>query len=195
MVIANALLCGVTWIAARNQSKDMRDSIAVGEKAANAAGLSAEAAVRSSEAANASAQLAARQKREMLERETNITAHRVATLVARVQELVTTRIDLSNQIYRDFSSMPEKQKLDQVSTRTQQASDYASAVLTSNHDAKQDESLAAELRQLDQHVVQLDAFKEQLADEILDLRRVIQENQDAAHRFQDRAEREFNRHR
>jgi hypothetical protein len=193
MVIANILLCGVTWIAARSQSKDMRDSIAVSEKAADAAGRSADAAGRSSDAASASAQLAARQKREMLERETNIVAHRVATIANRVTELASLRIGLSNQIFRDFDSMPEKQKVDEILARTKEAAARASAVLESNFAPKPDEVIGGELRQLDQYLVRLEAFKEQLADENFDLRRVIRENQESARRFQDQAERNFDR--
>jgi hypothetical protein len=191
MVVANVLLCGVTWMGARNQSKDMRDSIAVGEKSAEAAGRSADAAVRSSDAASASAQLAARQQREILERETNIVAHRVAMLAARVRELVTLQINLSHQVFRDFDSTPEKQKLDNISGQVQQATDDASAVLTSSVPAKPAEALAASLRQLDRHMVQLDAFKEQVSDDIVDLRRVISGNQETARRMQDRAEQQL----
>jgi hypothetical protein len=195
LVIANAFLCGLTYVAGRNQSKDMRDSIAVAEKAANAASRSADASVRSSDAANAAAQLAARQRREMLERETNIVAHRVATAAHRVEELVTLRIDLSHQIFMNFDSSPEKQNLDKIMARKQEAADGADGVLTSNFGAKSDEGLAGELRRLDQHLVTLEALKEQLSDEILDLRRIIRENQEQARRFQDRAERDFRDHR
>jgi len=191
IVLANVVLCGVSWVAARKQSLDMRDSILVSEKAAVAAGRSADAAVRSSDAANASAQVAAQQKREMLERETNIVAHRVVTASNRVQELVTLAINLSNQIYRDFNSMPEKQALDAILARNQEAADNAQAVLASAFATKLDDVLAGDLRQLDQHLVRLEAFKEQLLDENFDLRRVIRENQESARRAQDRAEQQF----
>jgi hypothetical protein len=199
MVVANALLCALTWVGARNQSKDMQASIAVGKASADAAGRSADAAVRSSEAASVSAQLAARQQRDMLERETNIVAHRVATLAARVLELVTLRVNLSNRAYRDFDASPEKQKLDEITARTQEAASNAEAVLApSTAGPKRDDRLAGELRQLDRHQVVLEAFKERVSEEIDDVRRVLREGQEAAQRMQERAEaqmREMRNHR
>jgi hypothetical protein len=199
MVVANALLCAVTWVGARNQSRDMQASIAVGKASVDAAGRSADAAVRSSEAASVSAQLAARQQRDILERETNIVAHRVATLAARVLELVTLRVNLSNRLYRDFDSSPEKQKLDEISADTQEAARNAEAVLApSTAGPKQDGRLAGELRQLDRHQVVLEAFKERVMEEIDEVRRLLRESQESAQRMQDRAEaqmREMRNHR
>jgi hypothetical protein len=188
MVIANALLCAVTWVGARNQSKDMRESIAVAEKAAGAAGRSADAAVRSSDSAGASAQLASRQKREMLQRETNIVAHRVAIVANRVGELAVLTNGLGNQLFRDYGASPEKQKVDEMLARRQQAADNATAVLASSLVDKPDESLAGDLRQLDEHLVKLEGFKEELSEEIADRRRAVRENTETMRRMQDKAE-------
>jgi hypothetical protein len=193
MVIANALLCGVTWLAARNQSKDMKASIAVAEMAAGAAGRSADAAVRSSNSANASAQLASRQKREMLERETGIVAHRVAIAANRVGALVTLTSNLFNQIFRGYDESPEKKRHDEILAHREAAADSAAGVLAASASQKSDDSLAAELRQLDEHLVRLEGFKEELLDDISNQRRIIRENQEAMIRTQDRAERMFHK--
>lgn len=191
MVVANVILCAVTWVGARNQSKDMQDSIAVGQKSADAAGRSADAAVRSSDAASASALLAAQQQRDMLQRETNIVAHRVAQMSVRLLDLVELRINLSRRRYREFDSMPEKAKLDETSARTREAAADAEAVLAPGSGPKTDEILAGELRRLDRHQVLLEAFKEQVSDEIVEVRRMLREDEEQARRFQDRAEQQM----
>jgi hypothetical protein len=75
----------------------------------------------------------------------------------------------------------------------QAAADSAAGVLAASASQKPDDVLAADLRQLDEHLVRLEGFKEELLDDISNQRRIIRENQESMIRTQDRAERMLHR--
>jgi hypothetical protein len=172
LVIANAGLCWITFRGARRQSRDMGASIDVAQRAAEAANRSADAAHRSADSASQSAQLAARQRRDALERETNVTAHRVIQTADRVKQVAVSLI----VAYRELSATagrganpammnPVQQRADKRCEFAKEKADAAQAVLDADFAGKPDEALAAELRRLDESLVQLEATKEEIAAE------------------------------
>ena len=173
LVVANAALCVLTWRGAGKQSRDMRDSIAVSERAAEAARLSADAASRSADPANNTAALATRQRREELERDTNRAAHPVTATAARIDELAGSvpgrraqLLMLSGRSVTSAEAESARRKMELRQQRTAELITIASQVLGSQLDKPSDAELAADIRRMDAHLVQLQLMKEDVTGEL-----------------------------
>jgi hypothetical protein len=107
-----------------------------------------------------------------LEREVNVTAHRVIQTANRVKELAVSLI----VAYRDMwvtagqganpvMMTPVQHRADKRCEFAKEKTDGAQAVLDTDSTEKPDEALAAELRRLDESLVQLEATKEEIVAE------------------------------
>ena len=179
LVVANAALCLVTFFGARKQSQDMRDSIAVARQAADAAG-------RAADAANQSAQLSARERREALERETNLAAHRVTQTASIVKELAVGLLPTYQESFGaagrqgvDPRTEPVRIQAEKRVEFAKEQSDAAQGLLDAEFARKSEDELVRELRRLDASLVRLEAIKEEIAVERATVEGKIRKNREA----------------
>jgi hypothetical protein len=180
LVLATWALAGVTvalWLATlggvRKQSRDMRESIRIAQQSAEAASKSADAAMRSADAAKESADLAARQRREELEREANHAAFKVIATAARVQQLaervppaLAQLLALSGMGTGTSQTEHSQRKLKLRQERTAEFGGEASALRVALRDNPSDSELTAGLRNMDVHLAHLDLMRQDITDEL-----------------------------
>lgn len=173
ILIANAVLCGVTFYLGMRQSSDNKRSIAVSAQAADAATISAQAADRSATAASESIAVSRRQERAALERETNRAAHKVvgtATRLARLAQAVPTAREQLHILSQNV--VPEEIREDSANTlRERRAimdpmSAYANDITRDALRSLDDELLTVKLWRMDEYQVKLDVLREEITDEL-----------------------------
>jgi hypothetical protein len=160
-------LCWITTRAAKKQSEDMQAYVAAAKQTATAAEASAAAAKKSADAATVSAEHATRQWRGALEREANVLAHRVSVTATRVKQLTVSVITAHRQLLIFAGRTSTEQELAPIKAtaeeRTKRADEIAAEALNlvgADLQTVTDTELAARLRRLDEHLVQLEAAKE-----------------------------------
>ena len=163
LAIATIGLCLITALIGRKQGRDMRESIRVGQEAAHAAIRSANATVQAVEAA-------ARQRRELLEREVHGAAQRVIAMAARVLELAQ-RVPLSASSLAALAGMsvPTEAYQRRFRMREQRISELMTSATTlvgTLNSGPPDSELTAGLREMDKVLAQLEVLKESVTDEL-----------------------------
>jgi hypothetical protein len=174
LILANMLLCLVTFLIGRNQSRDMRSSIAVAGQAASAAQASANAADRSANSINESVDVTKRQERAAAEREVNRAAHKVMATAKRLEQLArdvavarTQLSVLAGQGGLPPTLQPEfTRTLEERVGAIAKMSAVAGALVEKGPTGVSDSDLTASLWRLDEHQVQLDAMRETITDEL-----------------------------
>lgn len=174
LIAANMLLCVVTFLIGRNQSRDMRSSIAVSAQAAEAARKSADASDRSAISATESVDVTKRLERAAVEREVNRAAHKVMFTAKRLEDLAkgvpVARTEL--HILAGQKGLPPE-----VQTETAKTLEDRQVILGTMWNAAfatmekrltnlSDKDLTGRLWRLDSHQVQLDLMREVITDEL-----------------------------
>jgi hypothetical protein len=138
--------------------------------------LATVAAFRAAGSAQRSTEMAAAEKRKGLVRETYRNAHRAAVTAKRVEQIADVVRKAYTNMYiaagqHGSSGMAAiGASLDELHQRTKQISDYSLTFVESEPKHHSDEFLATTQRRVDEHLVQLEAMKERLLQE-LDLAR------------------------
>jgi hypothetical protein len=163
LAIATIGLCLITALIGRKQSRDMRESIKVGQAAAHAAIRSANATIEAVEAA-------ARQRRELLEREVHGAAQRVIAMAARVLELAQ-KVPLSAASLAALAGIcvPTEAYQRKFRMREQRISELmtsATMLVGTLNSGPPDTELTAGLREMDKVLAQLEMLKESVTDEL-----------------------------
>lgn len=167
LAATTAALCIITLLGLRKQSRDMGESI-------SAANHSAEAAQLSAVSASQHGQVAARQRREALEREVNLaerrvitTAELIAQLADRVPRAKADLFALSGRRARseDPVNAEAKYRKADADAAVESARALTAPVIADKSDAE----LAGALMVLDSHLVQLKGAKELILRELTDL--------------------------
>jgi hypothetical protein len=159
----------------------------VSRRVADAASRSARAASHSADAARESARVASQERRDGLEREINITAHRVIQTAGRVKQGAVEVVAAYQNLHVAAGQGANPQNVQPVQVRAEarvQAANEKAAAAQTILDAgpeqfrKLDTELAADLRELDKHLVQLEGLREELSDEMVSVKDKIRTIQD-----------------
>jgi hypothetical protein len=169
ILIANAVLCLVTFVIGMRQSGDNKRSLAISRRAAGAATRSANAAKRSSSAANSGVQLAEKQRRETLLREANGSASKVASSATVVIELAKKALLDHRTTFALAARTPLQGEAEKATERQDAAKDICDEALKStlaDLANRSDEELGVILRRMDVLQSRLDGMKELINGEL-----------------------------
>lgn len=174
IVIANIGLCMLTFAFGVTQRGDNKKSIAVSERAAEAASTSAAAAERSANVANEFMAVSRRQERAAGERELNRAAHRVRATATRLEQLASAVIPArtSLHILIGQGGLPPQLKEESERTladrraRVQEMSAVALDIIVDDITSISDSLLTSKTWRLDEYQVQLEVMRESITEEL-----------------------------